>query len=235
MRIAYRLVTSTIRSLSRILCRVEDAELARVPHRGPLILAVNHINFLEVPVVYTHLMPRPITAFAKAENWKNPLMRPLMDLWRGIPLRRGEADLAAMRLAIAALEAGQILAVAPEGTRSGHGRLLRGRPGIALLALRTSSTVLPIACHGYETFWQNAKRLRRTDFEIAVGAPFRLHRTAGRQTGQVRQEMADEVMYQIAALLPRRYRGVYGDLSQASETYLRFEPGTVSSLSLARS
>jgi 1-acyl-sn-glycerol-3-phosphate acyltransferase len=233
MRIGYDLVTSTIKSLSRILCRVEEADLARVPDRGPLILVVNHINFLEAPVLYTHLVPRPVTAFAKAENWQNPLMRPLMTLWRIIPLRRGEADMGAIRSAISVLNDGKILAIAPEGTRSGHGRLLRGKPGVALVALHSGSELLPIACYGHEAFWRNAKRLRRTDFRITVGVPFRLQGPGGRVTGQVRQAMVDEVMYQIAALLPRRYRGVYQDLSQASEQYLRFKPGAISNLSLA--
>ena len=234
MTFAHRVVTSTIRSLTRILCRVDDAQLERVPDRGPLIIVANHVNFLEAPVLYTHLQPRAVTGFAKAENWSNPLMRPLANLWRAIPVRRGEADMSAIRAALAVLDAGNILAVAPEGTRSGHGRMQRGRPGVALLAMRTDSAVLPIACYGYETFWQDVARLRRTDFRMVVGQSFRLG-TAGRRVSRhVRQHMTDEVMYQIAALLPQQYRGVYADLSSATETYLRFPRGAVSNLRLAQ-
>jgi hypothetical protein len=49
-------------------------------------------------------------------------------------------------------------------------------------------------------------------------------------TRHVRQQMADEIMYQIAALLPPSYRGVYSDLATATETYLSFPPGAQSNL-----
>ncbi|HEY68873.1 MAG TPA: 1-acyl-sn-glycerol-3-phosphate acyltransferase, partial [Thermoflexia bacterium] len=76
MTLTYRAVTSTIKGLTRLLCRVDDAQLARVPDRGPLIVVANHVNFLEVPLLYTHLLPRPVTGFAKAENLSNPILGP---------------------------------------------------------------------------------------------------------------------------------------------------------------
>ena len=228
--LAYQVVTSTLQGLTGILCRVNDAQLARVPDRGPLILVINHVNFLEAPVVFPRLRPRPMTGFAKAETWANPALRLLADLWDAIPLQRGEADVAAMRRALAALEAGYILIVAPEGTRSGDGRLQRGLPGTAFLALRSGAPLLPLVYYGGERFWENLPRLRRTDFHIVVGQPFYLSAQGVNVTGQVRQQMADEIMYQMAALLPPEYRGVYSDLSAATETYLRFPAGVQSNL-----
>ena len=231
MTLTYRVVTSSIKGLTRLLCRIDDAQLARVPERGPLIIAINHVNFLEPPIFYTHLHPRPLTGFVKAENLEHPFFGPLLlGLWGGIPIRRGDADMAAFRQALAALEEGRILAMAPEGTRSGDGHLQQGRPGIALLALRSGAPVLPIICHGGESFWDNLPRLRRTDFHIVVGQPFYLDAGGVKVTRQVRQQIVDEVMYQIAALLPPPYRGVYSDLAAATETYLRFLPGAGSNL-----
>jgi len=225
----YRIVTSSIKGLIRILCRVDDAQLAQVPERGPLIIIVNHVNFLEAPVLYTHLQPRPVTGFVKAENLDNPILGPLLfTLWGGIPIQRGEADMTAFRLALQALEDGQILAVAPEGTRSGHGRLQQGYPGVVFLALRSGAPVLPLAYHGGELFWSNLSRLRRTDFHIVVGQPFYLDAGGVRVTRQVRRRMTDEIMYQIAALLPLAYRGVYSDLAAATEMHLRFPLGAES-------
>ena len=228
--LTYRVVTSTIKGLTSLLCRVNDAQLARVPDRGPLILVINHINFLEAPVVYTRLRPRPMTGFAKAETWDNPALRPLANLWGAIPLHRGEADTTALRQALKALEAGHILGVAPEGTRSGDGRLQRGHPGVAFLALHSGMPVLPLVCYGGEHFWRNLPRLRRTDFHIIVGQPFYLNADGVKMTSQIRRQMTNEIMYQIAALLPPAYRGVYADLSAATETFLRFPPGTESNL-----
>jgi 1-acyl-sn-glycerol-3-phosphate acyltransferase len=226
----YRVVTSTIKRVLRLLCRVDDAQLAKVPDQGPLIFVSNHVSFLEAPLVYTHLIPRRAVGFAKAEVWDNPLLRFLADLWKPIPLRRGEVDRTALRQALQALEEGLILGLAPEGTRSGDGRLRPGNPGVVLLALRSGAPVLPLVHYGGELFWRNLTRFRRTDFHFVVGQPFYLDAGGLRVTRQVRRQMTDEIMYQMAALLPPAYRGVYADLDGATETHLRFPAGSQSNL-----
>lgn len=234
MRADFWAVTMTIKGLTRILCRVDDSQLARVPQNGPLILVCNHINFLDIPLVFTHLQPRPLTGFAKSETWDNPAMGYLFDLWGAIPIRRGEADLGALRRGLQALEDGQILAIAPEGTRSNHGCLGSGHPGVVTLALRSGAPILPLAYYGGENFHKNFAQLKRTDFHIVVGQPFYLRSQNGRVTGQTRQEMLDEIMYQLAALLPPENRGVYSDLSQASQSYLCFPEASKRDLSYIR-
>ena len=235
MRLVYQVVTPTIKRLIRILCRVDDAQLARVPERGPLIIVTNHVNFLEVPLLYTHLLPRPVTGFAKAENWDNLFLGTLLfRIWGGIPLHRGEADVGALQRALKALEDGAILAVAPEGTRSGHGRLQQGRPGVVWLAMYSGAPLLPVVFYGGEHFWRSLTHLRRTDFRIIVGQPFYLDTDGVKPARQTRYQIIGEIMYQIAALLPPAYRGVYSDLEAATETYLRFPEGTKSNLANAQ-
>jgi len=217
-----RVVNFTIKRLTRLLCRVDDSLLARAPAQGPLIMVVNHINFWEAPILYTHLLPRPMTGFVKSENWDKAAGRFLFNLWDGIPIRRGEADLAAIRRGLAALEAGRILAIAPEGTRTGDGQLQRGHPGVVMMALRSGAPLLPVACHGAENYRRDLARLRRIPFNIVVGRPFYLNVDGVKVTREVRQWITDEIMFQIAALLPPAYRGVYSDLAVATERFLRF-------------
>jgi len=231
MSFAGSVVNGTIKGLTQILCRIDASQLSRVPNHGPLILASNHINFLDIPLVYTQLQPRLITGFVKSETWDSPVMAYLFNLWGGIPIHRGEADVRALRAGLAALEQGQILAIAPEGTRSGHGRLNPGRPGIVLVALASGAPILPVVYYGGENFHSNLRRLRRTEFNIVVGYPFYLDARGVKTTRLVRQMMTDEIMYQLAALLPPGYRGHYADLNRATETYLRFAPGSQSNLS----
>jgi len=228
-----RLVSWALRNLTGAACQVDDRALERIPTKGPLILVANHINFLEVPVLYTHLLPRPVAGFAKAEHWGNPPMRFLFETYGAIPLRRGEADATAIEQALAALREGWIFAMAPEGTRSGHGRLQHGRAGVVLLAAQSGAPIQPMVHYGGEGIWRNLWRLRRTEFHIVVGNPFRLDKLAAKATREVRQAIADEIMYQIAALLPASYRGVYADLGKASERYLHFPKGSSSNLRAA--
>jgi 1-acyl-sn-glycerol-3-phosphate acyltransferase len=220
---AERMINATFKGLTNLLCRIEAEQLKQIPPHGPLIIVSNHINFLEIPIIYTRLQSSSITTgFAKAETWDNPLMGRLFDIWGIIPIRRGEADLTAIKRGVAALKQGHIMAVTPEGTRSSHGRLLPGHPGVVTLALLSGAPLLPVVHYGHETYRDDFSHLRRSDFNVVVGKPFILNPRDQKVTHAVRQQMTDEIMYQLAALLPARYRGAYADLEHATEQYLEF-------------
>ena len=222
MSLAYSVVTTSIKSLTRILCNVDDSQLINVPEQGPLIIASNHINFMEVPLMYTHLQPRKITGFAKAETWNNPVMGILFDLWGAIPIQRGEADAAAFRSALDVLRQGKILAIAPEGTRSGDGKLGQGLPGIVMLAYHSNTPILPMVYFGGEKFRDNINRFRRTDFNIRVGKLFKLSFPEVKLSREIRNKMIDEIMYQLAILLPVEYRGYYSDTTKITTNYINY-------------
>lgn len=218
----FKVVTAAVHGWTNLVCRVDAAEMAQIPAEGPLIIISNHINFLEAPVMYTRLRPRPTTGFAKIESWEKPLLAWLFNTWGIIPIRRGEADMKALRRGVAALKEGYFLAVAPEGTRSYDGRLGKAHAGAVTLALLSGAPLLPIAHYGAENFSANISRLRRTDFHIRVGRPFMFDAGKVRVNREVRQQMAAEMMYQLAALMPAEYRGEYADITKATQTYLIF-------------
>jgi 1-acyl-sn-glycerol-3-phosphate acyltransferase len=214
------IVYTPIRILGRVLFRVHDEELAKIPPQGPLIIVANHVNFADVPIFYTHLIPRSVTGFAKIENWNNPALGFLFSLGGAIPIRRGAVDRTAIGRALEVLRSGRILAIAPEGTRSGDGRLQKGHTGVAVLALDSGAPVWPVAYYGLEKFRRNLFRLLRTDFYFRVGAPFFVRVGEDRITRSVREQITSEIMYRIATLLPPEYRGYYSDLSKATSRYL---------------
>jgi 1-acyl-sn-glycerol-3-phosphate acyltransferase len=140
-----------------------------------------------------------------------------------IPVWRGEADLNALRMGIRILSEGKIILLDPEGTRSHDGRLQKGQPGAILMALHSGAAMLPVVHYGSENYQANLKRLRRTDMHYVVGTPFRVEAGGERVTSATRQQMIDEVMFQMAGLLPPKYRSAYADLQAASHKYLVFE------------
>lgn len=223
MTLAARMVNFTIKGITRTICVMDDAELVRIPQTGPLIVVANHVNFLEAPVMFTHLTPRPIKALVKTETWDNPILGILFRMWNAIPIRRFDMDLDAFHSSMECLQQGNILAICPEGTRSGHGRLLKGQPGIVLLALKSGVPILPVVYYGGEVFWRNIRSLTRTPFTIRVGKAFKLRNCPPAPSKEVREQITAEIMYQMAMLLPEKYRGHYADLTKATSEYLDFD------------
>ncbi|MBU0928655.1 MAG: 1-acyl-sn-glycerol-3-phosphate acyltransferase [Spirochaetes bacterium] len=241
MTVSARILTPLIKLILSGLCRIDASELERVPRSGPLIIVTNHVNFLEVPILYTRLFPRDIVGIIKRETWDNPLLGALADSWGALAIDRGASDLAAMRSALEVLDSGKILVLAPEGTRSGHGRLQKGHGGVVQIALKSGARILPIAHFGGERFWKNLKSLRRTSFTIRVGQAFTLVPPSGdgipgdgaaglggakvpdRRSvpKSVRIEMTDAVMNRLSLLLPEDRRGAYPEPESASMRYVR--------------
>ncbi len=155
MKIIRDLVNFVIKVLISIACRIDANELNKVAAAGPLILATNHINFLEIPLVYLWMQPRPLYALIKIETTRHPFFGFLADSWGGIPVRRGEFDRSALMTCIKLMEDGNILAISLEGTRSGDGKLLKGYPGVIPIALKTEAPIQPVAFYGHENFWNN--------------------------------------------------------------------------------
>ncbi|MDF1519554.1 MAG: lysophospholipid acyltransferase family protein [Brevefilum sp.] len=205
-----------------MILKIDDAELAKVPREGPLIAAANHVNFLDAPVLITHLYPRKTTGLVKKETWDKPFLAFLFNLWEGIPIDRDIADFVAFKQAKQALKDKKILAVTPEGTRSEDGQLKRGKPGISILASKTDAPIIPIAYWGHENFIRNIKRLKRTPMNIKVGKTFRLNFSGKTKSKELMQDAADAVLLEIKKLLPEKYHGVYSEISIEDESLIQF-------------
>lgn len=195
------------------LDRVEGLE--NIPTHEAAILLINHIAFVD-PIAVLNVMPRNIIPLAKIEVYDYPVIGILPRLWGVIPVRREEVDRRAIQQALKVLAAGEIILVAPEGTRSPQ--LQRGKEGMAYLASRSGAPIIPVAIEGtvgFPSLRFISRRWRKPGIVIRFGDPFRYReelKDAGRD--QLRQ-MADDAMYKLAAMLPEDRRGVYDDLSQA--------------------
>lgn len=193
-----------------LACRLDMPNLRKFPKKGPLIVVINHTGRIEVPVFFAYLRPRAITAWAKAEVWNNWFLRGLFNAWGVIPIHRGEADMAALKKALRALEQGYIFGLAPEGTRNYDGVLRRALPGAVVLALHSGAPILPVAHWGGEHYMK--KFFQRPEFHVRVGKLFRIETGGEKVTAEARQQIVDEMMREVAKLLPEHYRGAYADI-----------------------
>lgn len=207
----YWLVTSFIRVCVLIWSKREVVGLENVPRHGPAILASNHLNLADPPLLAA-LVPRRLIFMAKLELWSTPIIGPLYGLYGCIPVRRFEADVAALRRAEKVLRQGHVLVMFPEGTRSRHPGLGKGHPGTAVIALRSGVPIVPVGVSGTEVVSLPGCFLRRTRVRIAFGQPFTLPR-GQRFTTELAEECTERIMREIAALLPEAYRGAYAGVA----------------------
>jgi len=221
MKPGFKLMNMVLRFVFQIVCRINPEDFKKIPVEGPLILVGNHINFLEVPVFLPHIDHPNVIGVAKRESWKNPLFNFLFNQWGIIPIDRGMVDRDAFRLTEFALSQGKVVAMSPEGTRSKDGRLLPGKPGVVAIAVKSNAPLLAIGFYGYENFWQNFKHFKKTDFKVVVGNPFNLDLNGTALSRDVRQAVADEIMYKIAELLPEMYHGHYQFENPIEYQYLK--------------
>jgi 1-acyl-sn-glycerol-3-phosphate acyltransferase len=224
------LINLVMRFILFVICNVNKKALKAVPYQGPMILIGNHINFLDVLVALTFSYPRKIFFLVKKEAFETPFLRFLFNTCGSIPVDRGTADFKALNKAADVLNQGHFFAIAPEGTRTNDGRLIQAHTGVVVIALKSKATIMPVVQYGVEKFSENIKKLRRTKITMQVGAPFMICPSSTYPDKKERQLIADEIMYQMAELLPAEYRGYYSDLSKTTTNYLNFDVPIIKSI-----
>lgn len=190
-----------------------------IPPSGPLLVASNHLSNLD-PAIVAAALPRPPVFLAKKELFKYSLGAFLMRGYGAHPVDRRGGDVAALNWITHQLSVENRMAIVfPEGTRSKTGGLLRGQPGIALIAISTGVPVVPVALTGSEPLQNTLKVLKPTaTIRLKVGKPFVARNTSGKLSRKSASALITEIMYRIAQMLPESKRGEYADLSDLEMT-----------------
>lgn len=182
--------------------RVEGVE--RLPLAGPFILAANHHNYLD-GVVLGVAVPRPIAFLVMPRVFRaTPLHPPFHRRIGSIPVALERPDPGAIKRVLEVLHAGRVVGIFPEGPFSQDGRLVRGRSGAAMVALRAGVPVVPAAIEGtYEALRGRRFYLpRRRPLAVRFGEPIHFGRARrGPIARTEREEITRRIMSEIAALL----------------------------------
>ncbi|MGK2965606.1 MAG: lysophospholipid acyltransferase family protein [Tepidiformaceae bacterium] len=203
----YWWATFTLRGLLWGIVRWRVRGRGNVPIEGAVIVVANHLNNTDPPILGAAVARRRIRFMAKVELFKYP-MGVLPRLYDAFPVRRFEADMAAMLNAERLLKRGEVLGMFPEGTRSRTRIFGELHPGTALIALRSGAQVLPCAITGTEIFakpWMLALRPR---IAVRIGEPIAVERVR-RPTEEQVSALTQHIHDAIAALLPPAYGGSY--------------------------
>lgn len=207
-----RLVALGARTLGRAFTRIRHEGLEHLPATGPVILAPNHISNGDGVAVGAWLTPalgRRIHWLGKKEMFRFPPVAAILRLGGVHRLDRGAADVDAFRLALRILEAGGVLLVFPEGTRSPDGRLQPFKDGVATLAIRSGAAIVPIGVSGTDRVWPRHQLPRPGGRVIVrVGEPFRAADVVpdGADRREAKAAVTAELEQRIEALVEPRHR-----------------------------
>ena len=199
----YRRLRALIAWLCVRLYRVEVEGQTHIPSSGGCLLAANHESSID-PAVLALATERPIRFLARAELWR-PGLRGLLDDLGAVPIRRGQGDHSAIARAIRLIEAGELIAIFPQGTSLGfQHRDYRG--GAALLALTTGAPLVPVRLLGTAAaFSILPPRLGFPKLHIVVGEPLAVKRQ--RPARKPVKQLTADLERAIAALTPGRATG----------------------------
>lgn len=148
----YKAVKGIARVLFSLVYRIEIEGKEHLPERGKAIVSPNHFSMMD-PIIIGAFLPRKVNFMAKEELFSNKLFALILNKLGVFPVKRGGADIGAIRTALRILNNGDIFCIFPEGTRSKTGEILKAKPGAAMIAIRARSPIIPIAIIGdYKLF-----------------------------------------------------------------------------------
>lgn len=214
----YSTLRSIIRFIMKIITDIEIKGMEKLP-AGNVIVAANHLGRLDTATLLC-IVNREDLIMPVAEKYRDhPIFGAIGRAANAIWLNRFEADYSALRQILARMEDGGMLVIAPEGTRSKTEVLQEGKMGVAFLAGKSGYPVLPVAVTGTEdrAVMETLKHFRRLKITVTAGDLFYIEIPRGKGREQAMRTATDEIMCQLGALLPEKYRGVYTDHPRLKE------------------
>jgi 1-acyl-sn-glycerol-3-phosphate acyltransferase len=208
-----------VRLIFNLIARLEVSGYEHLPRDKSYVIATNHLGIVDAPIAF-YALDRWDMYILVGEKWeRNRFLKWLGGHLNFIFIDRFNPDIKALRKVIALMEKGNLLVIAPEGTRSRVGSMIEGRPGVSYLATKLNRPIVPVALTGTEdkVLFSNLKHLHRSRVTVTGGPAFTLPQLPRENRDEVLKQYTDEIMCRIAALLPEKYRGVYAEHPRLKE------------------
>jgi 1-acyl-sn-glycerol-3-phosphate acyltransferase len=157
----------TCKVFCSIFFRISVYGKETVPHDGPLLLVSNHQSFLD-PLLCGTPLKRHSHFMARDTLFKNKFLGRLFRSVNATPVRRGEADISAIKLIIEKLKQGLCVCIFPEATRTSDGKIADFKPGLGLLCRRSNATIVPVVLDGLFECWPRSRKIFKPFKKVVV-------------------------------------------------------------------
>ncbi|MFF8907380.1 MULTISPECIES: lysophospholipid acyltransferase family protein [Streptomyces] len=213
----FALIKAVLGPIMRLMFRPQVEGVENIPGDGPVILAGNHLTFID-SMVLPLVSKRQVFFIGKDEYVTGKGVKGRLMAWfftgvGMIPVDRDGASggVAALMTGRRILEEGRIFGIYPEGTRSPDGRLYRGRTGIARLTLMTGAPVVPFAMIGTDKLQPGGRGIPRPGrVTVRFGEPMEFSRYDGMDRDRyVLRAVTDSVMTEVMRLSGQEYVDMY--------------------------
>jgi 1-acyl-sn-glycerol-3-phosphate acyltransferase len=210
---SFKSTRTLLRMFLTAIAHVEVANIEKMPATGAYIAVSNHLGRLDALLPYRFSNRTDLTMLIAEKYYGNPIFRFLGKQLDGVFIDRFNADVGALRAAFSRLKRGDMLVMAPEGTRSATEGLIEGKPGTGYLAAKAGVPIVPVGISGTEDRLvnQQLRHLRRVQIKAWIGDSFTLPPFDPKNREAAVQHATDEIMCQIAALIPPHNRGIYAN------------------------
>jgi len=203
MRISYRVFRSVFAAVFYIYFRGRVDGKSRVPRTGRVLLVSNHQSHVD-PVATTLALPRERHYVARDTLWNNRLFGRLITHLNAFPIKRGAADVGAIKEILRRLKAECVVVVFPEGTRTADGTVGRFHPGALAVAKKARSMIVPVTvCGAFEAMPRGSILPRPRKIRVAYAEPISAEDVAALDEATI----SDLVRERIDANLQRLLRG----------------------------
>lgn len=156
----------------KLYFRLKFVGMERVPGKGGLLIAANHLSYADPPVLGC-VVPRRISFIMSEGQFMKPGLHFFSRLMDVIPVATGASfKIGPFKKALHRLKRGGCLVIFPEGRRSATGRMLEGLPGLGKLAVRSGAPILPVAIVGTRDAYPVGSRFPKPKrVSVFVGTP----------------------------------------------------------------
>lgn len=198
----YKIIYSLLIPTMKLLFRYAIYGKQNIPKNGQIIIAANHMSYLDPIMIALAAGPRPVNFMGKENLLKIPIFGTMLRALNTFPVKRDVADKSAIVKSLKILSQGEVLLIFPEGTRHRNGSLGPAFAGVASIALKTGTPIVPVGIIGTDKVLPDgSKMFRFPKLKARIGKAIEVQKVGTQDRKEKELELTNKIMNEISNLI----------------------------------